>query len=122
MKLKKYLTINSPFNTNDDIDKLFDFIRSRNTCFNEEIKERLLDSSEEEAKPYLLKIIELYVQNYKIRPSNKKVKIKTNAQSKLYKKIEAKVKAQSTSSKSYYKREFPNSLAAMGYEYGLSDW
>lgn len=111
MNLKKYLTINSPFKSKGDIDKLFDFIRSRNTFFNEDIKKRLFESSEEEAKSYLLILIELYEQNYKIRPSHK-----------FYKKIKAKVKAQSTSSKSYYKREFPNSLAAMGYEYGLSDW
>lgn len=122
MKLKKYLTINSPFKTNEDIDKLFVFIRSRNICFNEEIKDRLFESCEETAKQYLQKIIGIYVQNYKVLPSNKKVKIKTKAQSKLYNKIKAKIKAESRSSKSYYKREFPNSLAGMGYEYGLSDW
>lgn len=36
--------------------------------------------------------------------------------------IKKKTKALSESSKSYYKREYPTSLAAMGYEYGLSDW
>ena len=61
MKLKKYLTINSPFKTNEDIDKLFVFIRSRNICFNEEIKDRLFESCEETAKQYLQKIIGIYL-------------------------------------------------------------
>jgi hypothetical protein len=112
MKLKHLFDLYTPFHTKEDIDDFFVYLNGRNTTMTEEIKEKLLNSSDDTIKLYMQEKIVSYIKNYKVRPGKPKSKGQTAKQSK----------AHLTSSRDYYKREYPDSLAAKGYEYGLSDW
>lgn len=111
MKLKHLFDLYTPFHTKEDIDDFFVYLSRRNTTMTEEIKEKLLNSCDDAIKLYMQDKIVSYVKNYKVRPGKPKPKGHTGKQAKA-----------SVSSRDYYKREYPDSLAAKGYEYGLSDW
>ena len=111
MKLKHLFDLYTPFNTKEDIDNFFVYLIGRNTTMTEEIKEKLLNSCDETIKFYMQDKIVSYVKNYKVHPGKPKPKGQTREKTKA-----------SVSSRDYYRREYPDSLAAKGYEYGLSDW
>lgn len=112
MKLKHLFDLYTPFHTKEDIEAFFVYLTGRNTTMTEEIKEKLLNSCDDAIKLFMQDKIVSYVKNYKVRPGEPKPKNQTTK----------RTKAHSISSRDYYKREYPDSLAAKGYEYGLSDW
>mgnify|MGYP007069931156 CR=1 FL=1 len=112
MKLKHIFELYTPFHTKEDIEDFFVHLNRRNTTMNEQIKEMLLNSCDDAIKLYMQDKIASYVKNYRVRPGKLKPKRQSAKQSKSH----------SISSSDYYKREYPDSLAAKGYEYGLSDW
>lgn len=108
MKLKQLIILYTPFQTQEDIDDFFVSLIRRNSAVTEELKEKLLNSCDEALRLYMQDKIASYVKNYKVRPGKHKQKIQPTKHS--------------ISSGDFYRREHPYSLAAMGYEYGLSDW
>jgi hypothetical protein len=113
MKLKKYIELHAPFTSKEKVDGVMHLIQTRNTCLNNELIEMLCGLCNEETLPYLNEHINTYVENYKVRPGKPKPKKKT---------VSGKTIIQSNSSREYYQKYYPDSLAAKGYDYGLSDW
>ncbi len=122
MKLKNYLKQNSPFNTKEDVDSLFAFLKERNIHVDEIIKNKLMTQCSDTVIPYLDELLKAYMPNDQLRPSNPKKKKKKMNRYKPRKKWNGITNFDSKSSRDYFKRVSPDSLAVNGYEYGLSDW
>ncbi len=112
-KLKHYFSGYYPLETKEDVDDLIDALKSRNTVVNPETKDKLIEICNEELKSYLEGLLQTYIDEYKPIPGIPKPKPKGKGKSR---------KSKMNPTNSFYKHNYPDSLAAKGYEYGLSDW
>ena len=114
MRLNKYIELHAPFTSKEKVDDLLKCLKARKTILNNELTEKLCCLCNEDNLPYMKEQLSIYVEHYRGPSRPPKIKAK--------KKVTVETKQKTNSTRDYYQKNFPDSLAAKGYDYGLSDW
>ena len=123
MKFREQLLQNSPLSSKLEIDTFFAFVKERKTQIDNVHKELLLSHTVPNLHDYLIHVIELYRMSYKAVPKIKKTNYKNRRKADNIKRGGLSSSDQKTLSMySFRENNKGNTLSAMGYEYGLSDW
>ena len=134
MKLTTLIKAIAPIDSVEKLNELMNILKLRNTCISNDVNTKILNITITTMYEFVVKEIQKYKSNYKIKPNPSAKTKSSQSNSKPRKKTKSRttIGLQGLSSNDpinlhrnlerMNNRSSSNSLRSQGYDYGLSDW